>query len=172
MMSHQANYDHISRHTAQTWAETFITELNDTQFEEEIRIRTTPPFLCLKQLSSAYLRSHKRLIVLGYNATLTTAATETPRPSRRPFETSRHSAVIHPMTLKCIENLCNDEMNTVMIFSGSERQKMEDLFRKINNVWLIAENGVFFKPPCSVVVKTDRKLHVETLYLRDRLKSG
>ena len=34
---------HVTIHTAQTWADTFITELNDTHVEAELRTRFIPP---------------------------------------------------------------------------------------------------------------------------------
>ena len=34
---------HITIHTSQTWADTFISELNDTHVEAELRIRHIPP---------------------------------------------------------------------------------------------------------------------------------
>ena len=40
---HRQNYLHITVHTSQTWADTFITELNDTHVEAELRIRHIPP---------------------------------------------------------------------------------------------------------------------------------
>lgn len=153
---HQENYAHITKHTAQAWAERFITELNDSQIEAHLRNRQTPPILSLDVLIPAYHSSGQRLFVLGYNATLTTMA-EAPRPQRRHFDSMRQLARVNPTTMKCIRDLCEDPMNTVMIFSGSECRRMEESFRGLP-VWLIAENGVFMKPPVSVVVRCHSRL--------------
>ena len=40
---HRQNYMHISIHTSQTWADTFISELNDTHVEAELRTKHIPP---------------------------------------------------------------------------------------------------------------------------------
>lgn len=40
---HRQNYMHVTIHTAQTWADTFISELNDTHVEAELRTRNIPP---------------------------------------------------------------------------------------------------------------------------------
>ena len=40
---HRQNYMHITIHTSQTWADTFISELNDTHVEAELRVRHIPP---------------------------------------------------------------------------------------------------------------------------------
>ena len=45
---HRQNYMHISVHTSQAWADTFISELNDTHVEAELRTKHIPP-----QVSSA-----------------------------------------------------------------------------------------------------------------------
>lgn len=36
---------HITIHTSQTWADTFISELNDTHVEAELRTRNIPPLV-------------------------------------------------------------------------------------------------------------------------------
>lgn len=40
---HQQNYLHVTKHTAQTWAENFVTELNDTHIEADLRNSQEPP---------------------------------------------------------------------------------------------------------------------------------
>lgn len=40
---HQQNYLHITKHTAQAWAENFVTELNDTHIEADLRHSQEPP---------------------------------------------------------------------------------------------------------------------------------
>lgn len=51
---HRQNYMHVTIHTAQTWADTFISELNDTHVEAELRTRNIPPQV-RPQLSSTSL---------------------------------------------------------------------------------------------------------------------
>ena len=40
---HRQNFMHVQTHTAQNWADTFISELNDTHIEADLRMRHTPP---------------------------------------------------------------------------------------------------------------------------------
>lgn len=40
---HRQNYHHVTHHTVQTWADVFITELNDTHVEAELRTKHIPP---------------------------------------------------------------------------------------------------------------------------------
>ena len=123
---------HVTIHTSQTWADTFISELNDTHVEAELRTKHIPPqvtcclkawpklcfhvgnlepddrsvlnvclaeaghvaladqCLCFEQLDvedvvKKYASAKQRLLVLGYNATLTTAV-EAPRQPKRHFD--------------------------------------------------------------------------------------
>eukprot|EP00210_Caulerpa_lentillifera_P001463 g1404.t1 len=149
---HQENYHHITKHTAQTWAETFITELNDCQIEARLRNRQTPPVLTLDILVPGIQESQLRLFVLGYNATLTTHL-EAPRQFRRHYDQMKSLARVNPKTMQSVRDLCSNPENTVVIFSGSECSKMEELFSDMP-VWLIAENGVYLKPPITVADST------------------
>jgi hypothetical protein len=46
----------------------------------------------------------------------------------------------------CLQELCADPANEVLIFSGSEMAKLEETFGELP-VWLAAENGVYVRPP-------------------------
>lgn len=50
---HRQNYMHVATHTAQTWADTFISELNDTHIEADLRLRHTPPELDFAEVRMA-----------------------------------------------------------------------------------------------------------------------
>lgn len=40
---HRVNFAHVMRHTAQVWADTFLTELVDTHVEAALRVQHYPP---------------------------------------------------------------------------------------------------------------------------------
>ena len=44
---------HITIHTSQTWADTFISELNDTHVEMELRTKHIPPQVLMTCLCTA-----------------------------------------------------------------------------------------------------------------------
>ncbi len=75
---HRQNYMHVQTHTAQNWADNFISELNDTHIEADLRMRHTPPPLEVQEVLYGYMTSTRRLIVLGYNACLTTSVDAPP----------------------------------------------------------------------------------------------
>lgn len=52
------NYMHISIHTSQAWADTFISELNDTHVEAELRTKHIPPQACSLLISAQQSQFH------------------------------------------------------------------------------------------------------------------
>jgi trehalose 6-phosphate synthase/phosphatase len=76
----RSNYQHVSVHTAQTWGDHFIMELNETCATQQQQDARHPPDLPLADVAAASAAAHKRLVVLGYNAALRTVASDmTPR---------------------------------------------------------------------------------------------
>lgn len=65
----------------------------------------------------AYQCSSRRLLVLGYNATLT-AVVEAPKGPRRVYDQLKSLVRVSPSILASIQELCRDPGNVVIIFSG------------------------------------------------------
>ncbi|KFM22881.1 Alpha,alpha-trehalose-phosphate synthase [UDP-forming] 1 [Auxenochlorella protothecoides] len=116
---HRHNYAHVTVHTAQTWADTFISELDDTAVEAELRTRGVPPPLPVPDVAAAFGSAAGRLLVLGYNATLTPGEEGPGGRTHRPG---------------------------VVVFSGSEKEVLEEVFAG-TRIWLAAENGMLLRPP-------------------------
>ncbi|XP_040943781.1 trifunctional UDP-glucose 4,6-dehydratase/UDP-4-keto-6-deoxy-D-glucose 3,5-epimerase/UDP-4-keto-L-rhamnose-reductase RHM1-like [Gossypium hirsutum] len=53
---HQHNFHHVTKHTAQEWAEMFVSELNDTVVEAQLRTSKEPPELPQNDAVERYLR--------------------------------------------------------------------------------------------------------------------
>ena len=66
-------------------------------------------------------------------------------PPTSPHLTSPLSSPL-AQVISSIHELCKDPDNTVVIFSGSETVKLEEMFATLP-VWLAAENGVYVRPP-------------------------
>ncbi len=80
--------------------------------------RIAPSAPCVYvQVVSAYVSSKRRLVVLGYNATLTTAV-EAPRAPKRHYDQIKALSRVNPRILAALEELCADPANEVLIFSG------------------------------------------------------
>uniref|UniRef100_A0A3Q7F4F9 Uncharacterized protein n=1 Tax=Solanum lycopersicum TaxID=4081 RepID=A0A3Q7F4F9_SOLLC len=63
---HQHNFLHVTTHTSQEWAETFVSELNDTVVEAQLRTRHIPPQLPSEVAIERYLQSNNRLLILYF----------------------------------------------------------------------------------------------------------
>ena len=143
---HRQNYHHIVTHTAQTWADTFISELNDTHVEAELRTKHIPPQLDPRAARGALARARRRLVVLGVNATLVVSPEDAPRAAKRAFDAPHTPAVVAAATKASLAALSADPSTVVVIFSGSDRAKLDAMFGDLP-VWLAAENGVFLRAP-------------------------
>ncbi|KAI4333464.1 hypothetical protein L6164_018274 [Bauhinia variegata] len=135
---HKHNYSHVKTHTAQEWAETFVSELNDTVVEAQLRTRQVPPPLPTKTAIERYLQSTNRLLILGFNATLT-------EPVDRKGDQIRDMELkVHPELKQPLTALCSDPKTTVVVLSGSVRGVLDNNFKEYD-MWLAAENGMFLR---------------------------
>jgi len=144
------NFTHITMHTAQAWADTFVSELNDTHVEAELRRKRIPPQLFPSRLIDSFVQARHRLIILGYNATLTLQTDHTKKQSRSgvlPMKPIKTTSRVHPVSQECLQRLCDDPTTTLCIFSGSERNRLSQAFAHLPKLWIAAENGCFIRPP-------------------------
>ncbi|KAL3522595.1 hypothetical protein ACH5RR_015429 [Cinchona calisaya] len=138
---HQHNFMHVTIHTSQEWAETFVSELNDTVVEAQLRTRQIPPLLPTRVAVERYLQSKNRLLILGFNSTLTEPVDT---PGRRIDQFKEMELKLHPDLKDPLEKLCNDPKTTVVILSGSDRNVLDENFGEYN-LWLAAEHGMFLR---------------------------
>ncbi|XP_062011701.1 alpha,alpha-trehalose-phosphate synthase [UDP-forming] 1 isoform X2 [Rosa rugosa] len=139
---HRHNFAHVTTHTAQEWAETFVSELNDTVVEAQIRTRQVPPPLPNRETIQRYLRANNRLLILGFNATLTEPVDT---PERRGDQIKEMELKLHPDLIEPLTALCNDPNTTIVVLSGSDRATLDKYFGELD-MWLAAENGMFLRP--------------------------
>ncbi|KAK4285832.1 hypothetical protein QN277_002474 [Acacia crassicarpa] len=137
---HRHNYVHVTTHTAQEWAETFVSELNDTVVEAQLRTRQVPPTLSTKITVERYLQSSNRLLILGFNATLTEPV------EKKGDQIKEMELKVHPELKRSLTALCDDPKTTIVVLSGSGRNVLYNNFKEYN-MWLAAENGMFLRPP-------------------------
>ncbi|THF96025.1 hypothetical protein TEA_010792 [Camellia sinensis var. sinensis] len=139
---HRLNFAHVTTHTAQEWAETFVSELNDTVVEAQQRTKQAPPPLPVNDTIEHYLQSNNRLLILGFNATLTEAV-DTPG-RRRGDQIKEMEPKLRPELKAPLMALCNDPNTTIVVLSGSARSVLDENFGEYN-MWLAAENGMFLR---------------------------
>ncbi|XP_078428264.1 alpha,alpha-trehalose-phosphate synthase [UDP-forming] 1-like isoform X2 [Wolffia australiana] len=139
---HRHNFAHVTTHTAQIWAETFVSELNDTVVEAQLRTKQIPPSLPTDRAIDRFLRSKNRLLILGFNSTLTEQVEFSAR--RGGDQIREMEPKLHPDLKESLSILCNDPKTTVVVLSGSDRSVLDDNFGEYN-LWLAAENGMFLR---------------------------
>uniref|UniRef100_A0A0E0PQ07 alpha,alpha-trehalose-phosphate synthase (UDP-forming) n=2 Tax=Oryza TaxID=4527 RepID=A0A0E0PQ07_ORYRU len=140
---HRHNYAHVTTHTAQDWAETFVCELNETVAEAQLRTRQVPPDLPSQAAIQQYLHSKNRLLILGFNSTLTEPVESSGR--RGGDQIKEMELKLHPELKGPLRALCEDEHTTVIVLSGSDRSVLDENFGEFN-MWLAAEHGMFLRP--------------------------
>ncbi|KAH8953132.1 hypothetical protein BDL97_08G007600 [Sphagnum fallax] len=136
------NFTHVTTHTAQAWADTFVSELNDTVVEAELRTLHTVLHLPLETAVGRFQESKNRLLILGFNATIT-AQVEGPR-RRGPDQIMEMNLQLHPGMRDSLATLCADPNTILVILSGSERTVLDEAFGDYS-MWLAAENGMFLR---------------------------
>ncbi|XP_020579961.1 alpha,alpha-trehalose-phosphate synthase [UDP-forming] 1-like [Phalaenopsis equestris] len=139
---HRHNYAHVTTHTTQDWAETFVSELNDTVAEAQLRTRQVPPALPSELAINQCLLSKNRLLILGFNSTLTEPVESSGR--RGGDQIKEMELKLHPELKGPLATLCNDLKTTIIVLSGSDRSVLDDNFGEYN-MWLAAENGMFLR---------------------------
>ncbi|KAL3691596.1 hypothetical protein R1sor_005247 [Riccia sorocarpa] len=139
---HRHNFMHVTTHTAQAWADTFVSELNDTIVEAELRTLRIPPTLPNELAIERFKESRNRLLILGFNSTMT-AQVEAPR-RRGPDQIKEMKLRLHPGLVDVLSVLCADSRSTIVVLSGSERTVLDENFGEFD-MWLAAENGMFLR---------------------------
>ncbi|CAH9107546.1 unnamed protein product [Cuscuta europaea] len=139
---HLLNFTHVTTHTSQEWAETFVSELNDTVLEAQQRIRDEPPQFDVSNAIDRYMQSNNRLLILGFNGVLTEMVDS---PARRGRDQVKDMELkLHPVLNGPLAALCRDPKTTIVILSGSDRTDLDANFSKYN-MWLAAEHGMFLR---------------------------
>lgn len=139
---HKLNFKHVTTHTAQQWAETFVSELNDTVVEAQLRITQSRPVLPVDYAVEQFLSCSNRLLILGFNATLTESV-DTPG-TRGGDQIKEMDLKLHPELKGPLATLCGDPKTTIVVLSGSRRDILDDNFGEFD-LWLAAEHGMFLR---------------------------
>lgn len=115
---------HVTTHTSQEWAATFVSELNDTIVEAQIRTRQVPPLLPMKEAVDHYLESNNRLLILGFNAALTEPLGAL---GRRGGQIREMELKLHPDLKEPLKKLSDDPKTTIVVLSGSDRTVLDEV---------------------------------------------
>eukprot|EP00741_Cyanophora_paradoxa_P019421 tig00021127_g18748.t1 len=147
-VKHDKDYEYVTRHTTQTWADSFLADLEAAAEKADkstyMSLGLGTGFRVLEfgtgfkkadfdEIVRSYRRSKRRLIVLDYEGTLVPGGRETARQA--PSEA----------VLNGLKALCNDPHNTVFIVAGRERKILERWFGSVPKLGLAAEHGIYYR---------------------------
>ncbi|KAH8815415.1 glycosyltransferase family 20-domain-containing protein [Xylogone sp. PMI_703] len=125
----------VMQHTAESWFTTFLDRLDTVYEEQHSRDMTSVPRLSIHTLGKHYQASKKRLFMLDYEGTLASWGSPTSIVLTSPQR-----------TLDALNDLVSDERNIVYVMSSRQPEELDQLFKRVSHLGLIAENGCFIKP--------------------------
>ncbi|CAM0958045.1 unnamed protein product [Alopecurus aequalis] len=139
---HKHNYEIVSTHTSQEWAQNFLRELNDTAVKAPLRSSQTCAVLAIEEAAAQYAVSKNRLLILGFAGTLTEPVQSFER--RGTEQTEGIELNLNPGLKRPLETLCDNENTTVIVVSGYSKIILDKNFGEYK-MWLAAENGMFLR---------------------------
>ncbi|VAH13537.1 unnamed protein product [Triticum turgidum subsp. durum] len=136
--NHRHNYDLVSRHIAQDWAENYVCDLHNATSKAPLPAIHTA-VLPIGEAAAQYGKSNNRFLILGFNATLT---------GQVQFVEGRTDIELklNPELKQPLKTLCDNENTTVVVVSGYGRSILDENFADYK-LWLAAENGMFLPQP-------------------------
>ncbi|KAG0020362.1 threalose-6-phosphate phosphatase [Podila clonocystis] len=132
---HRQLLDHVLAHTAQFWAQNFISELilNVGTWDQS----APTPYLDQTIIVEKFHVAKKRLLMFDYDGTLT------------PIRKTPGAAVPQEHMLKALTALASDPGNIVWVISGRDQKVLEEWLGGVENLGFSAEHGSFMRQPGS-----------------------
>ena len=127
----------------------------DTKYIEVIKYGENFKHLEKRKILKYYKNSHSRLILFNYENTLK----EIPEDENI-FNNENKLKMLLPdkRIISILKSLCNDKQNMVFIISSYDIKILQKLFKDIDNLGLVGENGFYYKYPEEKEIKTLVKL--------------
>jgi trehalose 6-phosphate synthase/phosphatase len=122
----------VLQNSTTNWVTSFKETLRRVWSEHSSRKSTAVPRLSVPQLVQRYRQTKRRLILIDYEGTLASWGS----PSSIILTTPQR-AIIR------LTELTEDPANTVYLMSSQTPEQLEHMFRHVNKLGLIAENGCF-----------------------------
>lgn len=124
----------VETKTGAYWAEKLKEDLDRAYEEHHQRSSAAVPRLSVSQLAEKYKASERRLFIIDYEGTLAPHKTSTGIPLGSPVR-----------VIDTLNDLMVDPKNVVYVMSGRRPEELENHFRTLPKVGLIAENGCFVR---------------------------
>ncbi|KAI9782291.1 MAG: hypothetical protein M1816_001953 [Peltula sp. TS41687] len=130
----QKLYDVVTHNTAAYWTTTFLDTLSKVYDEQDARNMMSIPRLSTHVLTEKYVKSNRRLFILDYEGTLAS------------WGNPKSIILTSPQrTIDVLNDLLLDKKNIVYLMSGRRPEELDRLFRRVQGLGIIAENGCFLK---------------------------
>uniref|UniRef100_M8BX17 alpha,alpha-trehalose-phosphate synthase (UDP-forming) n=1 Tax=Aegilops tauschii TaxID=37682 RepID=M8BX17_AEGTA len=139
---HKHNYKIVSAHTAQEWAKNYVWQLNDAAIKAPLGTGESLLGLPIEEAAEQYAQSKSRLLILGFNATLTEQVQSSER--RATDQTGNTTLKLNSGLKGALKTLCDNEHTTVIVVSGYGKDVLHENFGEFK-MWLAAENGMFLR---------------------------
>jgi len=94
-----------------------------------------------------YRQARSRVILLDNEGTLAPDRRQVIRPYGAQETLDRVGQPLDPQVLDCLQALCEDRNNTVVVISGRSSNIMEEWFGRIKDLGMCAEHGFYCVPP-------------------------
>ena len=127
-------YKVIHHNDAEYWVTTFIDRLSQVHEEQLARDRISIPRLSISALGEQYKKASRRLFFLDYEGTLASWGS----PSSIILTSPQR-------VLDVLNDVLLDPKNVVYVMSARKPEELDNLFNRVPNLGLVAENGCFLK---------------------------
>ncbi|KAJ5092152.1 hypothetical protein NUU61_007022 [Penicillium alfredii] len=131
-------YRAVLQNSTTNWVKSFSETLSRVWNEQSSREMMAVPRLAVPRLEERYRQSKRRLMIVDYEGTLASWGS----PSSIILTTPQRAIIT-------LTELTDDPSNAVYVMSSRMPEEMERLFRQVNHLGLIAENGCFVREPHS-----------------------
>jgi len=126
---HQELFSYVSVHTAQFWVESFVKQM----LKMSAFATVAPPLHDVAEISRSFQTSRRRLILLGYDGTLS-------KIRRRPEQASPSQEVLQALT-----RLAANPKNVVCVLTCRQKKLADRWLSSVPDLYVSAEAGCFLK---------------------------
>lgn len=124
----------VEKQTGKWWSDQLSRELDRVFEEHHQRASASVPRLSVSAVADKYKDAQSRMFIIDYEGTLAPHKTSSGIPLGSPAR-----------VVETLNDLMSDPRNIVYVMSGRKPEELENHFRTLPKVGLIAENGCFVR---------------------------
>jgi trehalose 6-phosphate synthase/phosphatase len=126
-------HQRLQRYTVEVWAEDFLKQLKSTCEDVEVVALPKPIETNRDHIEKEYRNAKKRILFLDYDGTLVG------------FKAIPEQAIPDQDLKELLRTLIRDDNNTVVLISGRDRQILDNWFKDVKGLNLVASHGLWLK---------------------------